>query len=191
MVITISGPKPPDVEGGLWVWGPNKYGDLGMGPDATFYEPTKLDTASDWTGVFAGQRHGAAIKSDGTVWVWGMNGGGQLGLGDKVTRSFPALHTLSGASRLAFGSVGALFLGVDGRLFSSGTDTGGGLGQGKGVYQVLNPMQVGSDTNWRAIDLSVFAAHGVKADGTLWGWGRNPSAGKPGQEAITNRKRVG
>src|SRR3546814_17392732 len=137
-----------------------------MGPYATFYEPTKLDTASDCTGVFAGQRHCAAIKSDGTVCVWGMNGGGQLGLGDKVTRSFPALHTLSGASRLAFGSVGALFLGVDGRLFSSGTDTGGGLGQGKGVYKVLNPMQVGSDTNWGAIELSGLAAAGRKTPKT-------------------------
>src|SRR3546814_13569622 len=106
-----------------------------MGPYATFYEPTKLDTASDWTGVFAGQRHGAAIKSDGTVWVWGMNGGGQLGLGDKVTRSFPALHTLSGASRLAFGYVGALFLDVDGRRFSSDTEQGGGPGSGKGRHQ--------------------------------------------------------
>src|SRR3546814_13712856 len=96
MVITISGPKPPDVEGGLWVWGPNKYGDLGMGPDATFYEPTKLDTASDWTGVFAGQRPGAAINSDGTVWVRGMHGVGQLGLGGRGHQSFPALPTLPG-----------------------------------------------------------------------------------------------
>src|SRR3546814_715327 len=132
MVITISGPKPPNIEGGLWVWGPNKYGDLGMGPDATFYEPTKLDTASDWTGIFAGQRHGAAIKSDGTVWVWGQNGGGHLGLGDKTTRLLPVLHTLSSARQIAFGSVGALFLGADGSLLSSGTAPSGGLGHGKG-----------------------------------------------------------
>ena len=68
---------------GLWAWGYNGYGQLGLGdPLEDKHEPTRVESLSDWVSVSAGDYHTLGIRSDGGLWAWGYNGSGELGLGD-------------------------------------------------------------------------------------------------------------
>lgn len=65
-------------DGGLWVWGANFSGQLGLGDydDRTSATPVPLD---DVRGLAVGLAHTIVRRADGTSWVWGLNSFGQLG----------------------------------------------------------------------------------------------------------------
>lgn len=75
-----------DSAGGLWVWGPNKTGQAGVGKaSAAAVAPTRVETgAAKFRSVTTTADRGFAIDSDGFAWVWGKNDGGQLGTGGAV-----------------------------------------------------------------------------------------------------------
>ena len=54
-----------------------------------------------------------------------------------------------------------------------------GLNQGPGI-QYSSPVQVGSNTNWKDINVNYHNCIGLKDDNTLWAWGRN-QGGELGQ----------
>ena len=72
-------------DGNLYVWGWNKYGELGDDTTTDRYTPTlvgKPQGAPDgftWTQASLGWYHSAAIGSDGQLYTWGSNSNGQLG----------------------------------------------------------------------------------------------------------------
>ena len=69
-------------DGTLWVWGSNRYGQLGTGNTENISTPTKLGTDRDWVKVSAGKLHSFAWKQDKSLWGWGNNFNGQLGNGN-------------------------------------------------------------------------------------------------------------
>jgi hypothetical protein len=71
-----------DAGGGLWVWGYNGDGQLGLGNYDNRLNPTRIGMGSDWAAVSSRGNHTAALKTDGSLWVWGNNNFGQMGLGD-------------------------------------------------------------------------------------------------------------
>ena len=54
-----------------------------------------------------------------------------------------------------------------------------GLNQGPGI-QYSSPVQVGSNTNWKDVNVNYHNCIGLKDDNTLWAWGRN-QGGELGQ----------
>ena len=81
-----------DLDGHVWAWGANTYGQLGQ-DDTTNRNSAVKVKSPDGTGllenivaVSAGGigTHGAsmALAGDGTIWVWGRNNRGQLGNGE-------------------------------------------------------------------------------------------------------------
>ncbi|MBI0145655.1 MULTISPECIES: InlB B-repeat-containing protein [Bifidobacterium] len=72
-------------DGNLYVWGWNKYGELGDGTTTDRHTPTlagKPQGAPDgftWKQASLGWYHSAAIGSDGQLYTWGSNSNGQLG----------------------------------------------------------------------------------------------------------------
>jgi alpha-tubulin suppressor-like RCC1 family protein len=73
---------------GLYTWGRNNYGQLGLGTTTNADAPTQVGSGS-WTAVDAGTWHTVGVRSTGDLYAWGYNANGQLGDGTITTRSSP------------------------------------------------------------------------------------------------------
>ncbi len=87
------------VDGGLWVWGGNGAGQLGLGPEAPAWvsEPTHVtilnaqNRPAPSIAVACGHRHTVVLLSNGTVWSAGDNRAGACGLPSEITEVASAL----------------------------------------------------------------------------------------------------
>lgn len=92
-------------------------------------------------------------------------------------------------------SVGRYFAAViktDGTLWSWGDNDFGQLGDGTNIPQ-NNPIQIGTDADWKTISLGVSHVAAIKADGTLWTWGLSicSQLGNNSYEPRSNPTQVG
>jgi len=69
------------VDGTVWAWGWNQYGQLGDGKLTEKNKPVQLSGLDHITMLAAGYYFSLALKNDGTIWGWGDNQHGQLGYG--------------------------------------------------------------------------------------------------------------
>lgn len=77
------------LDGSLWGWGGNFYGQLGDGTVTSRLIPTRIGNGNNWQSVNSGYLTTHAIKTDGTLWASGFNSSGQLGDGTTLTRVSP------------------------------------------------------------------------------------------------------
>ena len=167
--------------GSLWAWGSNQFGQLGDGTVNNNPAPVLIGTINSWTAVAAGGGSSFALKADGTLWAWGENNLGQLGNGDPAVtpaNSLAPVQVLNmGGSpyvAIAAGSAHVLALQADGTLWSWGSNEFGQLGQGAADLAAHStPVQIGIDQNWSSIAPGGSHSLALKADGSLWAWGRN------------------
>ena len=73
---------------GIFVWGSDYYGQLGLGNRINRNTPTKLEFNHEILSVHCGGDHTVLNTTDG-IFVCGSNYYGQLGLGDKIHRNVP------------------------------------------------------------------------------------------------------
>ncbi|MFD2891365.1 T9SS type A sorting domain-containing protein [Flavobacterium chuncheonense] len=123
--------------------------------------------------VHLGGGHTVAIKSDGTLWGWGRADGGQLH--SNVTREYvpKQLGTASDWSSVFCGSLNTFAIKNNGTLWATGGNNYGCLGVNSTIQAFSTFQQIGTDTNWTKVAASANFTIGLKADGTLWGWGQN------------------
>jgi len=76
--------------GGLWAWGSNNRGQLGLGDNTDRNAPVQVGADNNWAVVSAGS-HTLGLKIDGTLLASGLNYYGQLGLGNTTNRDTPTL----------------------------------------------------------------------------------------------------
>jgi len=168
------------VDGTLWAWGFNTYGDLGLGDAGAATKrssPVQVGTLATWAKVAAAEYRTFAIKTNGTLWSWGWNAGnssGALGLGDAVSRSSPVqVGTLGTWSTLGAGQYSAFSFKTDGTLWVWGKNSKGELGLAD-IISRSSPVQVGTLATWSsAASDAQKASLLLKTDGTLWAMGEN------------------
>jgi alpha-tubulin suppressor-like RCC1 family protein len=151
--------------------------------------------------IAAGRYHSVALRNDGTVWTWGSNLNGQLGNGDLGWISEPdnlpkhsttPVQVLKGNSHstddylqnvasISSGFHHILAIKEDGALWVWGNNGCGQLGDNTITHRPT-PIQPfkgasASDDSYFKNPIAVSAGHfhtmAIKADNTVWTWGRN------------------
>jgi alpha-tubulin suppressor-like RCC1 family protein len=173
---------------GLWAWGDNGGGLLGIGTNTgSRSSPVQVGSLINWKQVAGGSLFSSSLKSDGTLWTWGTNSSGQLGLGDITSRSSPVqVGVLSNWKLLATScsdSSSSMVIKTDNSLWVWGDNTNGVLGLGD-IINRSSPVQVGLLTNWKQVSIGNGPVLAIKTDGTLWAWG-NQAYGELGQNNNT------
>ena len=166
------------LNGSLWAWGNNVFGQLGLGDTRQRRLPTRVGRSTGWATIAAGE-HCLAVKRDGSLWSWGSNDTGQLGLGSAKYGPHPRPQRVAGADWKAVG-VGVEFsvaLKRDGSLWTWGNNNLGALGQGTSTEELRywRPTRVGRSSDWKAIAVGQDWVLALKRDGSLWAWGENDS----------------
>jgi alpha-tubulin suppressor-like RCC1 family protein len=174
--------------GALYAYGSNANGQLGDGTTTNRTSPVQIGSATNWVSVSTGSNSSFGIRADGTLWAWGLNTDGQLGIGSTTNQNAP-IQVGSGTNWVAV-AAGAwdhtIALKADGTLWATGLDNDGQLGNGAGISSSTSFVQVGSSTDWVAISAGYSTNLAIKADGTLWAWGRNGS-GQIGDGTTTQK----
>ncbi|MGH9004742.1 MAG: RCC1 domain-containing protein, partial [Acidimicrobiia bacterium] len=166
------------VDGTVWGWGRNTYGQLGDGSTTTpRLTPVQALGLTSMVAVAAGASHTLGLRSDGTVWAWGYNGYGQLGRGSTPPGSTPApVSGLGGVIAIAAGTFHSLALKADGTVWAWGYNGSGQLGDGS-QNQRSTPGLVGQVKGAVAIAASGHHSLALCSSGTaaadVWAWGYN------------------
>ena len=159
------------INGELWAWGCNEYGQLGDGTEDDSYEPVQIGTDDDWKSVAAGSDHTTAIKTDGTMWAWGSNEYGQLGDGTEDDSNIPVqLGTDTDWAYVSAGMYHTTAIKTNGELYAWGYNYYGQLGDGT-EDDSNEPILIG--TGWMYVSAGIYHTTAIKTDGTLWAWGYN------------------
>lgn len=195
-----------DVNGKLWSWGYNGYGQLGANDTtartvpfyasglstSSIYNKTVVQVAT--AGGNEGYQSVLVLCSDGTVHSCGYNGYGQLGLGDVTQRNqFVQLPVLANVIQLVTGReryTACYAVTSDGKLYSWGYNGDGQLGDG-GVTQANLPVQRTGGTLAGKTIVKAFGgymcAFALDSTGTLHGWGTNVTYGPLGNGTLANQ----
>jgi len=161
-------------DGTVWAWGSNLSGQLGDGTTTQSNTPVQVADLTDVTAVSAAVSYTVALKSDGTVWAWGLNHMGQLGDGTTTTSRTPVQVTdLTDVTAVSAGEYLTIALKADGTVWAWGSNTNGQLGDGTTAVSRNKPVQVVGLTDVTAVSAGGVHAVALKADGTVWSWGRN------------------
>lgn len=173
--------------GSAQAWGYNYEGELGDGsintlPQHGVASPVSvvLPFGVSLLDVSGKYQHSVALDSAGNVWTWGWNYYKQLGDESRGTVSaIPAqVPGLSGIAGVGAGAQHSVVLTSGGQVYAWGTNQHGQLGDG--TYGLNSPSAstavpqlVGGLSNVVAVASGLYHNLALRADGTVWAWGRN------------------
>lgn len=162
-------------DGTVWSWGANKAGQLGLGDRQGKARPTKIQSLSGVTRIYAAEHMSGAQQANGSWLVWGAapSEGPRTEDGPPVLNPSPLPGLLRDATDVANGV--AAFR--DGTVRTWGGNSFGSLGTGSDVDAsssrgVLVRSLSGIVRVWNGNHRSL----ALKSDGTLYMWGPSGSA---------------
>jgi alpha-tubulin suppressor-like RCC1 family protein len=171
--------------GQVGCWGNNYEGQMGDGTRITGdgsinvrLGPVPVVGISDATAIAAGNDHSCAVLADGRVQCWGDNTNGKLGSGSSLTLfrdSVPVtVATVDDAVGVAAGYYHTCVLREGGTVRCWGMGLYGQLGDGTETNR-NTPLEVDVLGITDAVAITAGAYHNcaLRADGTVWCWGRN------------------
>jgi alpha-tubulin suppressor-like RCC1 family protein len=182
--------------GRLFCWGVNQYGQLGVplstnqacGPDQwpCRFEAVEVQGLTDAVDVSVGLDYACAVRRTGAVVCWGRNEFGQLGhdpatdprCGEPCNGTPTEVRGVTGAIGVAAGRWQACAWTAGGAAYCWGRNNEGVLG--RGTLSEVEPAAApvvglgqGGITEIAMMLGGVNHACAVKADKTVWCWGRN------------------
>lgn len=180
------------MDGTVWSWGANSYGQLGDGTTSTKDTLVQVKGLENVVAIATGDYHSLALKSDNTLWAWGNNLNGKLGDGTQQNRLLPVqvkgpagTGYLTDVIAVDAGTGHSVALKSDGTVWSWGYNSNGQLGDGTTTDSVY-PVQVQDLTGIKQIAAGSFHTIALKDDETIWGWGLN-KLGQLGDATITDQ----
>eukprot|EP00002_Diphylleia_rotans_P034032 TRINITY_DN7282_c0_g1_i5.p1 TRINITY_DN7282_c0_g1~~TRINITY_DN7282_c0_g1_i5.p1 ORF type:complete len:1210 (+),score=179.41 TRINITY_DN7282_c0_g1_i5:72-3701(+) len=166
--------------GGLYSFGKNRYGQLGLGDTETRFAPERVVIGSEYqvTQVSCGQDHVVAVDKNGRVLTWGRNNSGQCGFSvannEIILRPEPMRHLIEQIAVACCGLDFSLLLSMNGKVYSMGSNIYGQLGQNQGKRSE-KPIMVMFPDSSKIVQLSCGSQHAaaLSKDGHLYTWGRS------------------
>lgn len=161
------------MDGSLWGWGDNGYGQLGINDRTNRSSPVQILGGGSWKSVSCGYTHSAAIKMDGSLWACGYNHQGQLGTNDRVHRSSP-VQTIAGGNdwkMISCGDSMTAAIKTNGTLWVYGYNNFGQLGINNTSSKSSPVQTITGGNDWSIVSTGSSITGAIKTDGTLWMWG--------------------
>lgn len=164
-------------DGTVWSSGFNRSNALGLNiSDESISEFRKLEIDEEQKELSCTQEQGSSIGKTGNFWMWGSNAEGQAGNGS-YDDNYPSPIQSTPSHKwksIVGGNLHLLAIEENGSLWAWGSNARTQLGNGDPQHQMqLQPIQVGTDTNWEMVAGGAWQSIALKTDGTLWGWGDN------------------
>jgi alpha-tubulin suppressor-like RCC1 family protein len=172
-------------DGKVYACGYNNAGQLGDGTTTNSSTPiailtTNIGTTYPITAIDAGDNHSLFLRSDGKVFSCGSNSNGQLGnTGDytptqitttNIGTTYPII-AIAGGGRQSF------FLRSDGKVFASGNNGSGELGDGTLTQRTtpiaISTTNIGTTYPITAIDVGDSHSLFLRSDGKVFACGYN------------------
>ncbi|MNJ99767.1 Regulator of chromosome condensation (RCC1) repeat protein [compost metagenome] len=185
LAITVSATPPPIYtaiavgantscgirDGGLFCWGKNEYGSLGVGDLVSRSVPTAVPGfSSGVTSVTVGEHHVCAIKSS-LLYCWGRNNKGQIGDGTLVDKSSPVLISLSSVTKVSAGAQHTCAV-DSGSGYCWGDNARGALGDGSNTDS-SSPVAISGGRTMTDISAGNSFSCGISDLGSGLCWGAN------------------
>ncbi|HEX6355188.1 hypothetical protein [Actinophytocola sp.] len=160
-------------DGTVAAWGHNVFGQLGGGWSGDWSPaPASVPGLTGVTAIDAGYYHALALLDDGTVRSWGTMFEGGWGNGMNQSNVPVPVPGLTGVTAIASAGFTAYALRGDGTAWSWGSNSYGVLGNGSPAQAADSPVAVTGLTDVVAIAAGAENAYALRADGTVWAWGR-------------------
>jgi alpha-tubulin suppressor-like RCC1 family protein len=138
-----------------------------------FFVYSLLNHAQCFVELSFGSSHTTAKNVDGTLWGWGYGAAGQLLTLNSTEPNPIPIGTDNDWIFFKNGVINTFAIKSDGTLWGCGSNEHGSLGVNSSAPNFTTFQQITTATNWVKVSPSYFYTIALKADGTLWGWGRN------------------
>ena len=162
------------VDGTVWTYGDNTYGQLGLGNRVGVDEPTQVQFPNgvEIVQIAAGDNHSVALDRNGNVYAWGKNDYYQLGRSGTYLSPVQMNNVGSKIVRIAAGSEITVMLTEKGEIYTSGINTNGEAG----ILSYGTRVTYGKASNMNnIIDIAAGKNHviALRSDGTVYAVGSN------------------
>ena len=123
-------------DGGVWAWGYNRYGQLGMGHTSTLGYPERMNKVENIVQISGGENFIVMVAADGSVCGTGLNTSGQLGIWNANNQIWPQQmldadgEILRGVKEVATNNASTFILKEDGTVWATGQNNYGQFGNG-------------------------------------------------------------
>lgn len=171
-----------DTSGGVYCWGANEHGQLGVGSTQAHAQPAPLSTPASWQvdQISAGESHTCALNTaTGSLWCWGANDSGQLGDATAEMRPSPVEVVSPGepllAAAVATGGAHTCAIDTAHKLHCWGDNRAGQLAGEPGEAHVDTPGVVLASMSFDAVAAGAQHTCGLSQDGLIYCWGDNTS----------------
>ncbi len=121
------------VDGTVWTYGQNTYGQLGIGTQVSIDNPVKInfDEGVKIVDIACGEEHSMALDNNGNVYVWGRNNYYQLGNSVDTYKTIPTKLTgISNIIKISAGNSNSFAVTQDKIVYSWGLNANGECGVG-------------------------------------------------------------
>ena len=165
-------------DGTFWGWGYAYAGQL-LTTNETEPNPIQIATTNEFNKIYVGATNTFAIKNNGTLWGCGSNQQGRLGVNSSTEffYSFQQITTATNWLKVAPSFSYTIALKSDGTIWGWGRNDNYQTGNTPATLNQPIPMQIGADTDWIEIATGTSStSFAIKSNGTIWGWGSNPTS---------------
>ncbi|MGL4951325.1 MAG: RCC1 domain-containing protein, partial [Mycoplasma sp.] len=172
---------------GMYTWGYNANGQLGLGTTTEKYNtPQKVTISGTPTKISAGESHSAAVTSSG-LYTWGLNTSGQLGLNNTTDFNTPQQVSIPGGTptHISMGGLHSAAVTSSG-LYTWGKNSDSQLGL-EDTTNRLTPQPVTISGTPTQISMGETQSLAITTTGA-YAWGKNNTGQLGFNDSNTRRK---